>query len=84
MLKNPIYKKEKHKLSKTIRQAEKVGPNISLYSNTKKSENFLNKINVKITKRVHVFKGFASFYNIDIVLTLNYNLNILNLQLKVS
>ena len=76
--------KEKYKLSKTIRQAEKVGPNISLYSNTKKSENFLNKINVKITKRAHAFKRFASFYNVDIVLTLNYNLNILNLQLKLS
>ena len=66
MLKNPIYKKEKHKLSKTIRQAEKVGPNISLYSNTKKSENFLNKINVKITKRVHAFKGFSSFITLTL------------------
>ena len=29
-----------HKLSKTIRQAEKVGSNSSLYSDTKKEETF--------------------------------------------
>ena len=40
-----------HKLSKPIRQAEKVGSNSSLYSDTKKRENSLNEKNVKITKR---------------------------------
>ena len=39
------------------------------YSETKKSENFLNKENIKITKRKHAFKGFASTYNVEI---LNY------------
>ena len=41
--------KTSHQLSKTIRQAEKVGSNTSLYSDTKKkkTQNFLNKRNVK-------------------------------------
>ena len=44
------------KLSKTIRQAEKVGCNSSFYSDTKKQEHFLNeKKNGKITKQEHVF-----------------------------
>ena len=45
------HPKTSHKLSKAIRQAEKVGSNSSLYSNTKKSENFLNEKNIKITKQ---------------------------------
>ena len=39
-----------HKLSKTIRQGKNVGSYIPLYSDTKKSENFLNEKNVKRTK----------------------------------
>ena len=46
----------------------------------------LNEENEKITKQEHVFKGYASTYNVEILnfLTLNYNLKILNSQLKVS
>ena len=42
--------------------------------------------NVKITKRENAFKGFASSYNVETLnsLTLNYNLKILNLQLKIN
>ena len=52
----------------------------------KKGENFLNERNVKIAKRGHAFKGYASTYNAEILnfLTLNYHLKILNLKLKVS
>ena len=39
------HPKNSHNLSKTISQAEKVGSNSSLYSDTKKSENFLNEKN---------------------------------------
>ena len=41
---------------------------------------------VKITKQEHAFKGFESTYNVNILrsLTLNYNLEILNLLLKIS
>ena len=41
---------------------------------------------VKITKQEHAFKGFESTYNINILssLTLNCNLEILNLLLKIS
>ena len=78
------HPKTSHKLSKTIRQAEKVGSNSSLYSNTRQSKNFLNEKNVKITKRAHAFKGYASTYNVEIFFTLKYNLKTLNLQSKVS
>ena len=61
------HPKTSHKLSKTVRQAEKVGSNNSLYSNTKKCENFLKEKNVKITKREHAFKGYASTYNVEIL-----------------
>ena len=53
-----------HKLSKTIRKAEKVDSDNSLYSNAKK---FVK--NVKIMKQDHTFKEYASTYNVDI---LNY------------
>ena len=52
-----------------------------------KSENFLSeKKNVKITKQANAFKGFASSYKVEMLnfLNLNYNLKILNLQLKAS
>ena len=52
-------------------QAEKSGSNCSSYSDTKNSENFLNEKNVKITKREHAFKGFASNYNYEILNSFN-------------
>ena len=55
------HPKTSHKLSKTIREAKKVGSlsftNSPLYCDTKKSENVLNEKNVKITKGAHDFKG---------------------------
>ena len=42
------------------------------------------KKKVKITKREHSLEGYASTYNVEIFVTLNYNLKILNLQLKVT
>ena len=42
-----------------------------------KSDNFLNEKIVKIEKREHAFKGFASTYNVDILDPFN-----LDLQLK--
>ena len=59
------YSKTSHKLSKAIRQAGKVGSDSSLYSDTKKSENFLNEKPVNIIKQEHAFKGFAITYNAD-------------------
>ena len=77
------------KLSKTIRQAEKlsnVGSNSSLYSFTKKIKNFMNEKDAKITKQAHAFKGYANSYNVEFFffLVMNYNLKILNLQLKIN
>ena len=79
------HPKTSRKLSKTISQAEKVCPNGSLYID-KKTENFLNKKNVKVAKGEHAFKGFASTYNIKILNSFNpeFNLKMLNLELNVS
>ena len=70
------HPKTSHKLSKTIRQAEKVSSNSSLYSQTQKIENFLNKKNIKITKREHAFKGYASTYNVEILNSFNPKLQL--------
>ena len=83
------HPKISHKLSKTIKQAEKVcqvGCNSSLYNDTKKVNIFWIKKKVKITKQAYAFKGFASFYNVEILnpLILSYNLKMLNLQLKIN
>ena len=42
-----------------------------------KSENFLNKKNVKITRRVHAFKVYTSSYNVEV-------LNFFNLELQLK
>ena len=42
-----------------------------------KKENFLNEKNIKITKREHVLKSFASTYNVEI-------LNSFNLEIKLK
>ena len=49
------HPKNSHKLSQTIRQAEKHSQ-IALYVVIKKSENFWNKKTLKITKSAHVLK----------------------------
>ena len=66
-----------HKLSKTIRQGKNVGSYIPLYSDTKKSENFLNEKNVKRTKWAHAFKGYASSYNVEILNSFHPDLQLL-------
>ena len=42
----------------------------------KKSKNFLNKKNLKITKRAHACKGFASSYNVEILNSFNHELQL--------
>ena len=72
------HPKTSHKLSKAIRQAENVGsnsPNIS-NSDTKKSENFLNKAKSK-KKTKREYGGSTSTYNVKILSSFN-----LELQLK--
>ena len=51
-------------------------PTTPLYSKTKKSENFFNKENLKITKRKHAFKGFSSTYNVEILSSFNPELKL--------
>ena len=80
------HPKSLHKLSKSLRQAGKVDSNSPLCSDIKKTEMSLKEKNVKIRKQEHAFKGLADTYNIEILnyFDMNYNLKILNLQLKVS
>ena len=42
----------------------------------KKSENILNKKNVKVTKRAYTFKGYASSYNVEILYSFNPKLQL--------
>ena len=70
------HPKTSHKLSKTVRKAGKVGSNSSLNSDTKNSENILNEKHVKITKRAHVFKRYASTYNVEISNSFNPELQL--------
>ena len=57
-------------------QAEKVGSNSPLYSDTKKSENLLNEKNVKIKKQERAFKGYASTYDVEILNSFNAELQL--------
>ena len=70
----PVITEHTHKLPKTIRKGEKVDSNSSLYSHTNKRENVLNQKNVKITKRTHAFKGYASSCNVEILNSFNHEL----------
>ena len=54
------HPKTSHKLSKTIKQAEKQVLIARYIVIQKKIGNILNEKNVRITKREHVFKGFGS------------------------
>ena len=58
------HPKTSHKLSDTIRQAEKAGSNSSLYSEVKI---FWTKKNGKIIKQAHDFKDYVSTYNVEIL-----------------
>ena len=49
---------------------------IAVYIVTQKSEHFLNEKNIKITKQVHAFKGYASSYNVEILNSLNPELQL--------
>ena len=68
------YRKTSHKLSKTMRQAKKVGFKSPLYSDTKKWK--LKKKKVKITKGAHALKGYASSYNAEILNSFNPELQL--------
>ena len=73
------HPKTSRKLSKTTRQGKNVpqivdagkSSNSPLYSDTKKPKVFLNEKNVKITKRSHAYKSYASSSNVDILNSFN-------------
>ena len=45
---------------------------------------FLNETNVKITKRVHAFKGYASTYNIEILHSFNPELQLKDTEFAIK
>ena len=53
-------------------------PASPLYKDTRKSEHFLSKKHIKITKREDDFQGFASTYNVGILNSFNPDLQICN------
>ena len=74
------HPKTSHKLSKIIKQVKKVsqigGADNHLHSETKKNENFWKEKNVKITKRLHSYIGYASTYNVKILKSFNPELQL--------
>ena len=76
------HPKTSQKLSKTIRQAEKVSQiGSGKISNTpfivtQKSAKFLSEKNVKLTKRAYAFKGYASSYSVEMLHSFNFELQI--------
>ena len=88
------YSRSSHKLSTTIRQAEKVFQkgsgkryNSPIYSEIKNMKNLF--LELKIIKIYNSFKGYASSYNVNTLNSFNpelqlNNLKTLNLQLETS
>ena len=78
------YPKTSHKLCKAIRQTENdsqvsgasKNSDNPLYSETKKSENVLDEKNSKITKRSHIYKGYARTYMTEILNSFNSGLQL--------
>ena len=70
------HPKTSYKLSKTIKEGEKVGSNSSLYSDTKKRKNALSEKNIIITKWDRVFKDYSSTYNVEISISINPKLHL--------
>ena len=50
----------------------------------KKSENFFNEKNVKLNKRSHAYRGYASTYNVEIVSSLNSELQLQDNEVAVE
>ena len=77
-------------LIKTIRQAEKVFPvGYGKIFNSpciarKKSDNFRNVKNAKITKLSHAFKGYTSLYNVEILNSFNSELKLKDTESEIK
>ena len=63
---------------------KKVGSNSPFYNDTKRNKNFLNEKNVKIPKKAHAFKGYASSYNDEISTSFNPELQIKNTESTIK
>ena len=62
---------------------EQVKIQLLLYTVKQKKLIFFN-VNVKITKRVHAFKGFTSSYNVEILNPLNLELQLKNTESAIK
>ena len=74
----PSSVKSPVKLSKSIRQAERqvLSKIVKIPRWNKKHKIFGTKINVKLTKRAHIFNGYASSYNVKILSSFNPELQL--------
>ena len=76
------YPKVLHKLSNTIRQAEKVL--MVLYLVIQKKRKFFKWKNARITKRKHAFKDFARSYNDEILNYFNPELQLKDIESAIK
>ena len=59
-------------------------PTTPLYSDTKKVKIFQTKKNIKIAKREHAFRDFASTYNIEILNSFNPELQLKDIESAIK
>ena len=74
------HPKTSHRLFKTVKNAQRVGADSSLYSETK-TENILNKKNVKITKQSYACRGNASTFNVELLNYFNPELRLKGIEI---
>ena len=74
------HPKTSHRLFKTVKNTQRVGADSSLYSETK-TENILNKKNVKITKQSYACRGNASTFNVEILNYFNPELQLKGIEI---
>ena len=55
-----------------------------LYIKIQRSENFLNKTNVKITKQAHSLKDYARSYNVEILNSFNLELQLKDIESTIK
>ena len=74
------HPKTSHRLFKTVKNVQRVGADSSLYSETK-TENILNKKNVKITKQSYACRGNASTFNVELLNYFNPELRLKGIEI---
>ena len=74
------HPKTSHRLFKTVKNAQRVGADSSLYSETKK-ENILNEKYIKITKQSYACRDNASNFHVEILNYFNPELQLKGIEI---